>query len=788
MALNIISLADKSDLPIEIDSSCRLDSSYYSAPAKSRIISVQGAEVHNSREIEHICDQYEIGDNITLEIEFNNTKVNFNLELVNYYNLFYLIVLFITGIIYLTPAIYVFLKNQGKTFSVIFHWTMVSAACYIVLTTSSYITYDFMITYIIRTVYIISIIFTPLLLFHFSFYLPVLKWKKNYLLMLPLYISGLILSIYSSVQNFLTLETLSSEIYHNMDYLFEIGDYAFMIFGSLTFINFIHSYITNKEDANRRKLLWILPGISFGPFVFIFLYMLPRTLTGETLIPEPVMILATATAPIMFFIAIVSYRFVDINILISKGAVLTSILAFFLVIYLTFVISFMGEQPKEFHMIAIISAIVTALIFNPARKFAQRFINKRLFKVHNNIRKAEDDFMTVTNSIYNAEDIQYSLKLIIEKNLDINNYSFYTINNDLKIDCFVSSAEEENQPDIELIKDEILKTDGNRIISKKRFLEPGIDFTEDNEFRENTGFDLAIIEGYDHSGRVSAFLLGEKTNHLKFSEEEIYLFRFLSIQTSKALEKLENSRRLLVKEEETKRLRELNELKSYFVSSVSHELKTPLTSIRLFSELLENKEDISIDKKKNYLNIIQGECDRLTRLVNNILDYSRIEKGKMAYYFSKVDLANLTEEVLNTFIYQLKIQGFEHNINKHGNDFNVLGDKDSLILVIGNLLNNAIKYSLDEKRIDIILSEKQDNVLIEIEDRGIGISEDDKTKIFNSFFRSEDYNVSRSGGAGIGLSLVKKIVDAHRGKINVDSLPGKGSKFIVELPKDLKNV
>ena len=161
---------------------------------------------------------------------------------------------------------------------------------------------------------------------------------------------------------------------------------------------------------------------------------------------------------------------------------------------------------------------------------------------------------------------------------------------------------------------------------------------------------------------------------------------------------------------ETERLEELSKLKSYFVSSVSHDLKTPLTSIKMFSEILKSSKNISSEKAHDYLNIIEGESNRLTRLIDNVLDYSSIEKGIKKYNFKMVEVHQVIRDVLKLMEYQFKIQKFTIETFFHLDDLLIWADRDAIIEAIINLIANSIKFSGENKSI-IITTKKENNIV-----------------------------------------------------------------------------
>jgi signal transduction histidine kinase len=226
----------------------------------------------------------------------------------------------------------------------------------------------------------------------------------------------------------------------------------------------------------------------------------------------------------------------------------------------------------------------------------------------------------------------------------------------------------------------------------------------------------------------------------------------------------------------------LAKLKSDFVSNVSHELRTPLALIRLYAETLELGRITTKEKKHEYYKIIRKESERLTGLINNILDFSRIEAGRKEYEFRETDIADLVRNTLDSYRYQIEQQGFTLKEEIDESLPSVCVDREAIARALLNLMNNALKYSPSEKFLRVKLYRENGSVKLEVEDHGIGITSREQTKIFEKFYRTGDPLVHNTKGSGLGLSLVRHISDAHGGSIDVDSTPGKGSRFTLTLP------
>ncbi|MHB1687028.1 MAG: sensor histidine kinase [Ignavibacteriaceae bacterium] len=222
---------------------------------------------------------------------------------------------------------------------------------------------------------------------------------------------------------------------------------------------------------------------------------------------------------------------------------------------------------------------------------------------------------------------------------------------------------------------------------------------------------------------------------------------------------------------------ELAKQQSDFVSNVSHELRTPLSLINLFSETLILGRVKDREKEKEYFKIINEESNRLSRIVDKILHFYAIDEKKRKYNFMSENLNLIVKNILQTYGYQIENNKFKVIFEPGNNLPNIQADKEAVVEVVINLLDNAMKYSKDKKEIAIETGAGKDFVYLKIQDYGTGISAVNQKKIFDKFFRVQNGLAHDTKGTGLGLTIVKSIMDAHQGKIKIESSEGKGSCF-----------
>jgi len=223
-------------------------------------------------------------------------------------------------------------------------------------------------------------------------------------------------------------------------------------------------------------------------------------------------------------------------------------------------------------------------------------------------------------------------------------------------------------------------------------------------------------------------------------------------------------------------------LQTEFVHNVSHELKTPLSLIRLYGETLLLKENLPKADRKEGLQIITKESERLSYMINNILDFSKIEMGRKEFDLKPCNLAETVMNTMDSYRYHFVKKGFSIEEEMDQDIPMILFDKDAVEGILINLFSNAIKFSDDTKRITVRLKNTPEAICLAVADKGIGIPPDEQSNIFNRFYRVKSTTDFEARGSGLGLTLVKHVIDSHGWHIEVESTPGQGSIFTISIP------
>jgi signal transduction histidine kinase len=264
-------------------------------------------------------------------------------------------------------------------------------------------------------------------------------------------------------------------------------------------------------------------------------------------------------------------------------------------------------------------------------------------------------------------------------------------------------------------------------------------------------------------------------NTLFFSGHNIFLFIFIFIALVLALGFFFTIQ--IVSKE-----LQLSKMKSDFISTVSHEFKSPLTSIRHITDMLVFKRVPTESKKQEYYEIIQQQSERLSHLINNILDFSKLEEGEKNFRFEPVSMDQILQEIVLSFKHSIPDKDFKVSYKHEKRLPMINADKVAITQVIHNLLDNAFKYSGSSDLIEVYAKSDKKSVVISVKDFGIGISPDDKEKIYSRFYRVSNDHTQQVKGSGIGLTIVKQIIESHGGTVSHESKVGSGSTFIIKLP------
>jgi signal transduction histidine kinase len=750
-------VAVKPDVPFALESvagELRLLQAYTNQdgvtwPAGTMIESFAGLEPTSLLSLEYAVDRHRIGESVEVSIAGRSHTIT----LVPYYAPTYLFCLGFSALCFYFFAIFLWVKRPEDPAARIAHWVSILIALIICFDWGKSLEHSVYM----RLFYTLAYSFAPYVLTSFSLEYPVQinGWRRT--VMNGMAAIALLLASWSSIgllylEQRTTLEEFG--LYETATKFMEI----FFALGALFAVaNFIHSYRTAVEESTRRRIRWVLLGFAFSCTSYVLLWLGPKILGLGALVPEGLVLITVSVSPFTFAVSIVKYHLFDIDRIANRATVYVIVLITLGLLYATLVAiaaSFihvpMGNvMPNTVNVIA---AVLVALAFEPVKRRVQHFVDRRFFKVRYDSRRLLAQYSSRFQDVYTKDELGEVLRSVCEDVLNVERWELTTAN-----------------------EEAILEP---KAYGQDRLIESAAAYTSRNDL----GLWAIKLPIMIEQQPQALLMLGPKRSGLRYSVEDIDLLNSISALAGIALSRIELTEDLAEEKMRAEKLRELSELKSVFVSSVTHDLKTPLTSIKLFTEMLETAYGPDDKTAREYLGIISGESDRLRTLIDNVLDHTKIERGVMTYNFRRTELNAFIGNVIRKIEYLIKMQGFELKLEIPDTLLFIDADPDLFESSVLNLLSNAMKYSAEEKHIAVKLQRDQDRAVLTITDRGVGIAKADLPHIFQAFYRVRSNGSVQAQGAGLGLSNVAHIVEAHRGSIDVDSVPGIGTKVTLSFP------
>jgi signal transduction histidine kinase len=564
----------------------------------------------------------------------------------------------------------------------------------------------------------------------------------------------------------------------------------------LSVASLIHSRRCAVSRADRSKVQWILWAIAIGGSPFVFLWTLPLVLGRAPFIPEAVNYLFMLPIPAAFGFSIVKYHAWDIEVIIQRSivyALVTSVIAAAYMILAGFVgYELRAVSRTSGDTLTIAFTLAAAALFSPLRRGIQTFVDRHFYKIRVNYRQAIREFSAVLTSVGSCEEATALLLGRIHAAVPAERSMLFL--KDPRSNAFEAigsrGLSEDGTRNLSIgCGDELVRlaeTEKSPLALKNRAGPEDAVLLADGSCLEAFGLDCVIPLRMED--RLAGFLgMGEKLSGDKYYREDFQLLTPMAEQCVTACERLRLQEAMILERAEKSKFEELNRLKSEFVSHVSHELRSPLTSIRWsVDNWLDGIPEKPGGKTRPVLESMDDCGRRLDRMIGNLLDVTKIEAGKVDL---RMEPLCLRETVEKTFavLHPLAVRKRIRLENSVSPDCLVLADSDAVRTILENLVENALKYSPEESGIRVESGSVEGNrIRISVIDQGAGIPEDKREFVFERFERVKSEKAERQKGLGLGLHIVKKLVELHGGRIRVESEPGRGSTFSFTLEAFLK--
>jgi len=753
------------------------------------IITIDDRYVSSEFPLEFLLDGKSIGDTITVAVRSHGSAKHVPLSLVPAYpDSLYYVTSLILGIALWGTALFITLKKPGEKASSMGFWCLMLFALSIMTPPGSYAAGPRLIVYLISAAFGLSYAFGAAAFLHFVALFPASKWERPGLFLAIVYLLAGVIGGMSAATDILAIATDSLAM-ASLNEDWHTGLRVFLAVGLVGGLGILlHSYLTSKSEPEKRKIEWILWGSAVGVTPFLVLHIVPSLFLERGLVREEFAQAFFILVPISIAIAIVKYHAFDIQVIIGRSIVyglLTGVVVgfYFLVVAGASLLlrRIVGEAETFF---SIIAACGVALLFNPARHRIQNLVDRTFYRIHYDFREALRAFTAEIKECVTLNQLGELIIKKIDELIPVERIALIILTEPgHRMRILAHRGFDLAAKHIPALHVDQITTDLKLPVANPLKVEPDVVLdTGMTPVLERWGISVAIPLSLPPKQIVGVIVLGDKRSGKRYTSSDLDLLSAAASQIALAVERLQLQEQLIVGEMEKRRLEELNQLKSEFVSSVSHELRTPLTSIRMFAETLLSRNLRSQKKRNEYLKIIQGESERLTRLINNILDFAKIERGVKQYTFAPTDVKAVLDDVMKSMEYQFEKLKFQVNVRLPRKVPEILADRDAVEEAVINLLSNAMKYSGKKRRIDVRLKVDADHVGIDVKDYGLGIPENEQSSIFDSFYRVREGEAKHVGGTGLGLALVKHIMDSHGGEVRVQSKLGKGSTFTLLFP------
>jgi signal transduction histidine kinase len=576
----------------------------------------------------------------------------------------------------------------------------------------------------------------------------------------------------------------------------------------------MHTWLYGETLMQQKQAKWLFLGVGMGTIPVFFLHTIPSVLGTEI----PYGRFSAYTLILILFCygtAILRYKLVDVELVLNRSSVYAVVSSVAVAVYLLSS-QIMGEifstiSPRAETVAKYLSILLVALLFAPLRHRVQEFIDKFFYQRRYNYRRTLLNLSEALGTILRLDELGETLLTRLDEVLQPE-FAALLLRRGSEHQIYRQVGDREKlsaalrELDVESIRgrpERIIDSNLAIPLMSKGNLVGVILLGGKLSGQGYNAEDISLMEILSHQTAISienATIYERLRERVNFMEEAynrlVETFRRSNpeltppekpaLEEEDIISQLDMIAEALVRSSE--RLRKLDELKSQFLSNVSHELHTPLTSIKGYADnLLDGAVGELDEKQKKCMEGISQNTERLVRMVNDILSLSRIEAGRIEFNPTNFSLYSLMEEMVFELTNIADKKGIFLSFNCPS-DLRIFVDEGKLREVIINLVDNAIKFTPSGGKVTLQAEEREKYVDISVEDTGIGIPPESLDEIFDRFHQVQRKERGNSEGIGIGLAIVKSLVDLHGGNVTVQSEPGKGSRFTVTLPKEKQDI
>ncbi len=750
---------------------------------RASVLEVDGLRIQTPDELNFLLSGKSTGDRVTVVSRAGAGTAPRTVALVPYYSqarlpYAYLVI----GLICFLVGFAVFLLKPGLPLARIFFWASVAFSFAVIVSGDFYCRSRSPASWIPGFAYNVFYPLAPALLIHFCL---ALGGRMKRLLVPAIYGPAAALAVllevfYAPAVARGSLSAFRAQL--QVVYVFRWYLVA-MILMSLALL--LANLRRSRSREEKARVQWIFFGLAVGLTPFVFLYQLPRLLGLRPVLSEDLSSVFYIVIPFAFAIAIVQYKLMRIELVLNRSLVYGFLSVFLGGLYLlalevvrmVFSAGFFAARRT---FLSAVVALLLAAVFQPARRRVQGSVDRLFFRQSYDARQALLRFSDRAQKTLDDEQLADAFEVQLHAALPTESLhlGLYETGDGPQRTRLVRG----DPSVLDALKPEAAGV--SRLIARAPAvtLSQGLDLSAEG-LLSSLRLDVAAFLPFARRSLRGFVALGPKMSGERYRPEDLDLLTSISAELALHFERIKLQEEVIYERASREKLDELNRLKTEFVSTVSHELRTPLTSLQGLVEILQSGKLKDEAGRDSVLDLMAAESGRLSRLLHNILDYGTIEQKAKVYDLRPTILQSVVRDTLRLFRLAGAASGFVFREDLPERPLTLRLDRDAVEQALINLIDNAMKYAGEHKEIGIKVFDEGTNVLVEVRDWGIGIAAADRDRIFEAFYRAAEAGRHNPKGVGLGLKIVRHIMEGHGGSVRVGPAPDRGTVFALVFPK-----
>jgi len=557
-----------------------------------------------------------------------------------------------------------------------------------------------------------------------------------------------------------------------------------IIAGLAALFEFARALRNTASDEDRAQIKWYLIGLAAGLGPFLAFNQLPLVFMDHPLLAEDFALFFFLLVPVFMVMAILQFRLLRVNVVFHRGLVYAILTVFTLGAFLLAVETLRRLFPRATAtgdaVITVAAAAIIALALSPGRRSIQDVVDRLFFRQGYDYRRAVQAFKAAAPAVVREDDLVALYAGTLKRVLPTEGRGllFWEPGAGPEAPRRVHGLDAAAAAIVEKLpfKEGRIWARPGRV----RVVE-GLDLKRENDLAA-AGAEVVLALPQAAGSPEGLLTFGPKLSGHRWTREDLDFLETLAGEFGLDLGRIRIQEAMIYERASREKSEELVRMKTEFIASVAHELRTPVTSLNGLSGLLRSGKIGDPAKRDQLLALLAGECGRLTRFLRNVLDFGKIENDAKAYVMAETDLVPLVREAAALVRESQPDGGADLTAETPGMPVLARADADAVKQALLNLLDNALKYSRDGKKVTVRLTAGAEGAAIAVADQGIGIEPEDRDRIFEAFFRTRRAVERDPTGVGLGLRIVRHIMDAHGGRVEVESAPGRGSTFTLVFP------